>query len=106
MPDTHQVTTTVLTRTDQIPRGLLTLGRDRRGRELTQPEQASQMGGVLGVNLDPMTRGPLQLRRRHDRTADPCRGQRPKQSEAGRTDLRSDRHRTWKLTQPRRDVGV
>ena len=72
MPGAHQVTTGVLTGTDQIPGSLLIRSRNRHRGELVQAQQPGQMDRVLGVGLHPVAAGSLQFRRGHDLAPDPA----------------------------------
>ena len=81
VPGPHQVPADVLPGPQQIPRGLLLHTRYPDLDDLIHPQQASQMQGVPSIGLDPITRWPLQFRRRRDHTPDPRRGQLPGQAE-------------------------
>ena len=59
MAGRHQVAATVLTSPDQVTRGLLRGGRDRHRCDLIESQQPGQMDRVLGISLDPITRGLL-----------------------------------------------
>ncbi len=104
MPCSHQIDPAVLARPDQIARRLLRNARHRDRGDLTQAQQPSQMRGVAGVGLDPITGRALQLRRRRDDAVDPSSHQHPKQPEARRPGLISHRDRPRQLTQPAADL--
>ena len=62
------------------------------------------MGGITGIGFDPVAGRADQLRRGSHLTGDPCRGQRPGQSEPGRASLVGHRHRAGQIIQPGHDL--
>ncbi len=104
MPCPHQVTASVLACPDQVTGRFLLDGGDHDRGDLVQPQQAGQVDCVLGVGLDPITRGPLQLGRCHHLAPDPGPIERPRQAETRRAGLIGHRPRTGQLPDPGPDV--
>lgn len=102
----HQITTSVFTGTNQVPGVLLVRSRDRHRDVLIEPKQPRQMHRILGVNLDPVAAGALELRWCDHLTPDSGRGQGPGQSEACRPGLIGHSHWAGQVTEPGPDVLV
>jgi hypothetical protein len=83
----HQIRASVFPRADQVPGGLLSLGRHPHLGELPDVQQPSQAFGVAAVGLDPVPWRAFQFGRRHHHTSHPGRLECPGQSEPGRTSL-------------------
>ncbi len=71
MPGPHQITPGVLPGPHQIPSRLLGLTRNPDHRHLPDPQQPRHPHRIPPIGLDPITRRPLNLRRRHHLAAHP-----------------------------------
>ena len=96
----HQVGASVFPRPDQVPAGLLSLGRHPHLGQLPDVQQPGQAFGVPPVGLDPIPWRAFQLGRRHHYTSHPGRLQRPGQPEPGRTSLIGHGHRAGQRINP------
>ena len=82
-----------------------------RGQEpvrgyLSEQGQPGQMLGVAGIGLHPVSGRPLKLRRCRNQALDPCTGQYPGQSEAGRTCFIDNEDRARQSGNPVGDPGI
>jgi len=100
MPGPHQITTDIFPGPDQIPRRLLFHARHPDLDDLIHPQQLGKVLRVSRIGLDPITRRPLQFRRRRHHTPDPRPSQLPRQPEPRRPRLIGHRDRRRQLRQP------